>query len=51
MAEEWDFEEQLHVLPLYKIDDSDENGEHVSRVRKSRTGAIEVHFLYISVAR
>ena len=28
--EEPDFEEQLHVSPLYRIDDSDEHGDHVS---------------------
>jgi len=50
--EEPDFEEhQLHVLPFYRINDSDEHGDHASQDRKSRTGAIEALSRYVSVAR
>jgi hypothetical protein len=35
-------DEQLHVLPMYTLDDTDEFGDRQNQLNKCKTGAIEV---------
>lgn len=40
-------DEQLHVLPLYAMDDSDEFGDKMAQEEKVKKGAVEVLTKYV----